>query len=145
MQDENQVHLFNDLEFDTNAKQHINSIASWAMVIVVTAVISYLINILQLFSKPEAVVRSEGFEFSAGISGTNTFSSVIGIIIGLLINYFLYRFASLARVGVNSLDQGSLSKSFSSLKSYFVITTVILIIVFVIILLSVIVVSMSAV
>lgn len=145
MQDENQVHLFNDLEFDSTAKQHITSIASWAMVIVVTAVIGYLVNILELFSKPEVAVRSEGFDFGASISATNTFSSVIGIIIGLLINYFLYRFASLARTGVNSLDQSALSKSFNSLKSYFIITTVILIIVFVIVVLAVLVVSLRTV
>jgi Na+/H+-translocating membrane pyrophosphatase len=145
MQDENQVHLFNDLDFDSTAKQHIGSIASWAMVIVVTAVIGYVLNILQLFSKPKIVTRSEGFEFGASISGTDTFSTVIGIIVGLLINYFLYRFASLARRGVNSLDQSALSKSFNSLKSYFIITTVILIIVFVIVVLAVLVISLKGV
>lgn len=132
MQDDNQTHLFSELGFDHTAKQHILSIASWAMVIVVVAVIGYILNIVQLLSGNEqAVPRSEGFGMADTLAGNNTMSSVIGIMVGLLINFFLYRFASMARNGVNGLNQDQLNKSFNNLKLYFVTMSVILIIVFV--------------
>ena len=132
MQEDNQTHLFTELGFDHTAKQHILSIASWAMVVVVVAVIGYVLNIVQLFvGTEETVTRSEGFGMADALAGNNTMSSVIGIIIGLLINFFLYRFASMARNGINGLNQDQLNKSFNNLKLYFVIMSVILIVVFV--------------
>lgn len=132
MQDDKQTHLFTEPGFDHTSRQHILSIASWAMVIVVVAVIGYVLNIVQLLTGNEqAVSRSEGFGMAETLAGNNTISSVIGILIGLLINYFLYRFASMARDGINRLNQEQLNKSFNNLKLYFVIMSVILIIVFV--------------
>lgn len=131
MQEDNQTHLFTELGFDHTAKQHILAIASWAMVVVVVAVIGYVLNIVQLFiGTEEAVPRSEGFDMADALTGNNTASAVIGIIIGLLINFFLYRFASMARNGINGLNQDQLNKSFNNLKMYFVIMSVILIVVF---------------
>ena len=132
MQDENQTHRFTELGFDHTARQHILSIASWAMVIVVVAVIGYVLNIVQLITGNEqAVPRSEGFGMANTLAGNNTMSAVIGILIGLLINFFLYRFATMARNGINGLNQDQLNKSFNNLKLYFVTMSVILIIVFV--------------
>jgi uncharacterized membrane protein YidH (DUF202 family) len=146
MQEENQTHLFTDLGFDHTAKQHILSIASWAMVIVAVAVIGYVLNIMQILSgTKEAVVRSEGFDMADTLSGNNTTSSIAGILIGLLINFFLYRFARMARNGINGLNQNELTKSFNSLKLYFVIMSVILIVVFVAVLLVAIGFAMKAV
>ena len=78
MQDENQQNLFTDLGFDHTARQHILSIASWAMTVVVVAVIGYVLNIVQLLSGTKvAATRSEGFELGVSLSGGNTISSVI--------------------------------------------------------------------
>jgi uncharacterized membrane protein YidH (DUF202 family) len=132
MQDEKQTHLFTELGFDHTAKQHILSIASWAMVIVVVAVIGYVLNIVQLLTgSEETAPRSEGFDMTNPLTGNNTISSVIGILAGLFINFFLYRFATMARNGINGLNQEQLNKSFNSLKLYFVIMSVILVILFV--------------
>ena len=146
MEQENQAHLFTDLGVDHTAKQHILSIASWAMTIVVVTVIGYVLNIVELFSGPTAAVtRSEGFDIGVTLTGSNTTSSVVGILIGLLINFFLYRFASLARTGVTGLNQTALNRSFNNLKIYFTILSVIVIIVFVIVLMATAMVAMKAV
>jgi len=132
MQDDNQGHLFTELGFDFTARQHILSIASWAMIVVVVAVIGYILNLIQILTGgKEAVPQSEGFGMVDAFAGNSTTSSVISIIIGLLINFFLYRFASMARSGINELNQDQLNKSFNNLKFYFVTMSVILMVVFV--------------
>ncbi len=146
MHQENQTHLFTDLEFDRTAKQYIRSMASWAMIVVVVAVIGYIITIAQLFSGEQRVVqRSEGFDFGARLSGSDTTFSIIAIVIGLLINFFLYRFASQARNGIDGLNQDQLNRGFNSLKTYFMIMSVILIVVFVVVLLAAIMVTIRSV
>lgn len=137
MQQENQDHLFGELSFDATAKQHIRSMASWAMTVVTVAVIGYVISLVDLFMKREEVVatRSEGFDFSFGMTGSNMATSVIMILVGLLINYFLFRFASQAKSSLDGLNQQQLNSSFNNLKIYFMMISVILIIVFVLVLL----------
>jgi len=131
MQDDNQRHLFTELGFDLTARQHILSIASWAMIVVVVAVIGYIISIVQILTgAKEAIPQAEGFGMVDAFAANNTTSSVISIIIGLLINFFLYRFASMARSGINELNQDQLNKSFNNLKFYFVTMSVILMVVF---------------
>ena len=131
MQDDNQGHLFTELGLDFTARQHILSIASWAMIVVVVAVIGYILNIIQiLMGAKEATPQSEGFGMADAFAANSTTSSVISIIIGLLINFFLYRFASMARTGINELNQDQLNKSFNNLKFYFVTMSVILMVVF---------------
>ena len=46
--------------------------------------------------------------------------------IGLLINYFLYRFASTVVSSINSMDQEKFCASFRNLRIYFAITTIIM-------------------
>ena len=142
MQQENQSNLFSDLDIDPIIKNHIRSMISWAMVIVTVAVISYVITILQMFSsRGPKTVRSEGFDFSLAAGPSGFAGPIVSIVIGLLINYFLFRFASQARTALNGLNQQQLNSSFNNLKAYFMATSVITIIVFVLVLLSALVVS----
>ena len=125
---------------DTMAKQYIRSIATWAMVIVVCSVIGYVLNIVDLFrAKPpvSAFRRSEGFDldFAERFGGSSVFSTMLVIAIGMLMNYFLFRFASQARAGIDGVDQAKLNAGFRNLKAYFMAFTIILIIVFVCVLL----------
>ena len=146
MQDDNQGHLFTELGFDHTARQHILSIASWAMIVVVVSVIGYILNLVQIVTgAKEAVPQSEGFGMVDVFAANNTTSSVISIIIGLLINFFLYRFASMARSGINELNQDQLNRSFNNLKFYFVTVSVILIVVFAAVILFAIAFAMKAV
>jgi hypothetical protein len=129
--------LFGDLSFDHTAKQYIRSIASWAIVIVVVAIISYAISLVRVLTTPELITpKTEGFDFGFKMQSESVGSTVFLILVGLLINYFLFRFATLARTGLNGLNQASLNKSFNSLKAYFIIQTILCILVFLIVILA---------
>jgi hypothetical protein len=130
--------LFGDLTFDHTAKQYISSIANWAIVIVVVAVISYAISLFQLFSAHHlTTTRSEGFDFGFKMTGSDKTSTIITILIGVLVNIFLFRFATQARTGLNGLNQTSLNSSFNSLKIYFMISAILCILIFLIVILAV--------
>jgi hypothetical protein len=142
MQEENQSNLFKDIEIDHAVKERIRSMATWAMVVVAVAVIGYAITLLQLFGgKEKKVMRTEGFDFSMSFGTSGFAGGIITVLIGLLINYFLFRFASQARNGLDGLSQRQLNSSFNNLKVYFMATSIIMIIVFVIVLLSALVVG----
>jgi uncharacterized membrane protein len=130
--------LFSEMTLDPMTRQYIRSMASWAMVIVVVSVTGYVVSIIDLFrSKPITSTRSEGFDMGIAerMGGSDIFASLFSIAIGLLINFFLFRFATQARAGVDHSDQVQLNKSFSNLKAYFMACSIILIIVFVLVVL----------
>jgi hypothetical protein len=138
MQETPQEDLFSDLSFDNTAKQHIRSAATWAMTIVVVAVISYIIVLVQAFTKDPTFVRpSEGFDMKFMMNNDSISSALITVGLGILINFFLFRFASLAKTAVDGLNQRKLISGFNSLKVYFVIMSILMIIVFVCLLLVV--------
>ena len=144
MQPENESRLFNNLEFDPAARNHIRSMASWAMIIVAASVIGYVISLIQAFRMSgQTVARSEGFDFPMKMGSSAIGSAIISVAIGLLINYFLYRFASQARSGIEGLNQQQLSRSFGNLKTYFMATSIIIIIVFIVAILGVMVLGVS--
>ncbi|MBN8880200.1 MAG: hypothetical protein J0I32_21830 [Sphingobacteriales bacterium] len=132
--------LFGDLTIDPMAKQYLRSMSGWAMVIVVVSVIGYIFSVIDLFreKRPASFNRAEGFDmgFTESSTGAEVFTSLLSIAIGLLINYFLYRFARQAKAGVDGLNQPELNKSFGNLKAYFMACSIILIIAFVLLLLG---------
>jgi hypothetical protein len=125
MEQENKTDLFNDLTLDVTAKQHISSMAGWAMTVVTVAVIGYVISLLDVLSGRKAAAGSEDFKLGLDLSGMQVVITLIIIAIGLLINFFLYRFAVQARRGLHHLNQEQLNNSFNNLKMYFLITSVI--------------------
>lgn len=136
----NEPGLFNDLEFDNIARTHIRSIAQWAMVIAILAVVGYVISLIQAFTAPElpTIQQSEGFgNFFMGMERNSIPFTILSVAIGLLLNFFLYRFASQAKKAIDTRNGTELGQSFNSLKAYFMIYSILIIIVFVIILLAV--------
>lgn len=126
---EQDSNLFSDVSIDETAKQHITGIASWAMVVVVTAVIGYLASVIGLFTGAgeDAPVQSEGFGAYFKLGSDSTAGVIFSVAIGLLINYFLYRFATLAKSSIGTQNQEGLTNGFRSLRIYFAITTVLMI------------------
>lgn len=126
-----QTNLFStELKIDEPAKSHIRSMASWIMVIVVVAVIGYALSVLSLFSSRDiGVPRTEGFGSSLITDSNSPGQVLFSVIIGLLLNYFLFRFASGAKSALNGMNQAQMASSFRSLKIYFVITSILLILV----------------
>jgi hypothetical protein len=139
MEQQNQNSLFNDLNIDSQAKQHIKTMATWAMIVAVIAVIGYLLNIIQLFAPQPPELSSEGFggylkNMTTGSSGV--VSTIISVGIGLIVNYFLFKFSSEARNGLEGMNQQLFNSSFRNLKNYFMIISVFVIIGFVFVLLG---------
>lgn len=116
-----------DLSIDETAKDHLRRICSWTMVIVVTAVLGYVVAIVKALMPKAQVIQSEGFGVSVSTGQTLT-SVIFSIIIGLLINYFLYQFTKLAKKGIEGISQADLNAGFYNLKIYFVIISVLVII-----------------
>jgi hypothetical protein len=132
-----------DLSVDETAKDHLRRICSWTMIIVITAVIGYVVAIIKALMPKTQVIQSEGFGVSVS-AGQNLGSVIVGIIIGLLINYFLYQFASLTKKGVNGMSQTDLNAGFYNLKIYFVIISILVIIALAIVLLAVLAIGADA-
>ena len=112
-------------------------LASWAMVIVVVTVLGYALSLLQVFTGPEnqpVNVQSEGFSAYILSGQKNIAGTIFTILIGLAINYFLYRFASTVNSSLNGVSPEKFNASFRNLKIYFAITTVLLLLVMLILL-----------
>lgn len=142
MEQDTENSLF-DLSIDETAKEHLRKICSWTMIIVITAVIGYVIAIIKALMPKTQVIQSEGFGVSVS-AGQNLGSAIFGIIIGLLVNYFLYQFANLTKKGVNGMSQTDLNAGFYNLKIYFVIISVLVIIVLAIFLLALLAIGANA-
>jgi hypothetical protein len=118
-----------ELKFDETAKGHIRSMASWMMIIVTAAVVGYLVSVIQFLSPQEQLVAPEGFA-ETWLTGKTTLGQLIfTIAFGLLLNYFLFRFAQGSRKAINARDQSEMAASFRNLKIYFIITCFVLILV----------------
>ena len=136
-------HSLFDLSVDETAKDHLRKICSWTIIIVVTAVIGYVVAIIKALMPKAQVIQSEGFGVSVS-TGQNLASVIFGILIGLLINYFLYQFANLTKKGVDGMSQADLNAGFYNLKIYFVIISVLVIIALAFILLFLVAVGANA-
>jgi hypothetical protein len=126
---EEQSELFpSSIKIDSAAGAHIRSIASWAMIVVVTTVFGYVLNIIALFLDPgtPAETQSEGFSKPILSEGQSTGGTIFTILLGLAINYFLYRFASGITGSINVMSQEKFSSSFRYLRIYFAIITVLM-------------------
>src|SRR4051794_14135963 len=92
------------LSVDETAKEHLRRICWWTMTVVVTAMLGYVVAAIKAVMPKAVDIPSEGFGVSI-TTGQNLGSVICGIVIGLLINYFLYKFASLTKKGVNGMSQ----------------------------------------
>jgi hypothetical protein len=143
MEQQDTHHSLFDLSIDETAKDHLRKICSWTMIIVIIAVIGYVVTIIKALMPKTQVIQSEGFGASVS-TGQNLASVIFGIIIGLLINYFLYQFSKLTKKGVDGMSQMDLNAGFYNLKIYFVIISVLVIIILAFLLLFLVTVGANA-
>jgi small-conductance mechanosensitive channel len=143
MEQQDTHHSLFDLSIDETAKDHLRKICSWTMIIVIIAVIGYVVAIIKALMPKTQAIQSEGFGVSVS-TGQNLASVIFGIIIGLLINYFLYQFSKLTKKGVDGMSQTDLDAGFYNLKIYFVIISVLVIIILAFLLLFLVTVGANA-
>lgn len=142
MENQEQQNDIFGLQFDENAKSTIKTITSWAMIIVVCSLVGYVLAFIKYFKEKkalESMVGSEEFGSSSliGASSTSNLAGIIiSVIVGLLITYFLYQFASKTKKGVETLSQNDVIQGFANFRNYFLTIGIVAIIVIVFVLIA---------
>ena len=127
-QPENQSSLFSELEYDPMAKSYVNSMASWALIAGICSIILLCVSIYEAYRPREIFARrTEGFGGFEMVSNAAIGSGIISIIITLVINVILIRFAVTARRQLENGNAIGLGQSFGSLKAYFMIISILVI------------------
>ena len=124
-----------DMNVDDTGRMHLRGLASWAMIIVVTSVLGYVLSIIDVFRPQEVHAPVEGF-YTAPRAEGNLGGTLIVVIIGLLVNFFLYRFAIRSRAAIAGNDGITLNSGIRNLKFYFVITSILMILSLLLVLLA---------
>src|ERR1022692_2446056 len=133
MENQNRLDTFFNMSFDESSRHYLRTIALWARICAVCAFIGYtvalLIAILGKAQVPDNEVSGIAASFGKGslIAG-----ALVSAIIGCAINYFLYRFATSAKEGLESENQIKLNEGLLNLKTYFKILGILLLIVLII-------------
>jgi len=126
-----------ELQFDENAKSSVKTMATWGMIIVITSLVGYVLAIVKYIKQKndiESVFNSEDFGGGSSMmrtSGPNLVSVVISVLIGCLVTYFLYMFASKAKKGMEGMSEYDVNVGFANFKNYFLVIGILLIIVLV--------------
>lgn len=136
---------FFSIAFDASTRANLKQAAVWAKVISLSAFIGYAIAlVVAIFGQQEFVTDTAGFQVGNLLRAGSLAGVLITIIIGGLINYFLYRFATATAKGMDAMDSTRTNQGFDSLRIYFKIYGIILIIVFAIALLFILIVIIGA-
>lgn len=127
-QPENQSSLFSELEYDPMAKSYVSSMASWALIAGICSIVLLCVSIYEAYRPREIFARrTEGFGGFDMVSNAAIGSGIISIIITLVINIILIRFAVTARRQLENSSAIGLGQSFGNLKAYFMIISILVI------------------
>jgi small-conductance mechanosensitive channel len=131
-----------DLNFNENLKTQLRGAAVWGGIAAILALASTVIGLVRAFmekNNPPAAYRIEGFG-DATMKAQNTgniFSAVISLIVSIVLFYFLNRFATQTKTGLNGNNPELISNGLGGLSSYFITIGVIVILCLVLLLLAV--------
>lgn len=135
----NQPDIF-EVEFDHSAKEQLQNAASWAKLIAILSFVSYGVSLVAAFLGKETSLTGRA-ERSTG--SLNLVTTLVTVLIGGAIAYFLYKFARKTNDGLQKLGQADLEEGFSALRYYFKIQGILMIILVVVVILGVIVLSIK--
>jgi uncharacterized membrane protein SpoIIM required for sporulation len=131
MENYDQDNSFLKVTFDDNAREQLKTIALWAKICALCAFVSYAIALIVAFFGRTRTAAFGGDE-NAVVTSTAKVTAIAGAIIsaaiGFAINYFLYRFATDTKKGLDGIDQVKLNEGLVNLKTYFKILGIILLI-----------------
>lgn len=127
----NPLENFFNIAFDAGLRTQIRQAAVWARICALCAFIGYVIAlIVAIFGQQAAFADStEGSNIGNMVRLGRIGTVLISIILGGIINYFLYRFAVATIKGMNGQDTLKANEGFNNLRIYFKICGVLLIIV----------------
>ena len=119
MEDQHTTETIFNVTLDQEAKSLLKTTALWAKIIAIIAFVEVGISLVTAFI---------GKSNAMGIVGA-IFASLIGAVISILLNVFLYRFSQKTADAISSSNQELLAQGIHSLRNYFMVLGIILIIV----------------
>lgn len=120
---------FFSVAFDENTRRHIRTAAQWARIVALCAFIGYAISLVVVFfGRVSETVEYGGYTTRSSRAGS-IIGALIATVIGVIINFFLYRFADSTVKGMDAMDSIRSNDGFNNLRIYFKIYGIIIIIV----------------
>ena len=120
------LNLF-QLSIDNETSEELRRCSYWARIVAIAAFISAALSMIFAFISPE-------YESQRMLMITVT---IMMVVISIVVNVFLYRFATKTTAGINNMNQQDFAEGIAGLQTYFKITGIILIIVLSMIVLAV--------
>jgi len=118
---------FFTVAFDENTRRHIRTAAQWARIVALCSFISYAISLVVVFFGRRETVEFGGYTTTSSRAGS-AIGALITTVIGVIINYFLYRFADSTVKGMDAQDSIKSNDGFNNLRIYFKVYGILIII-----------------
>src|SRR5688500_6962108 len=93
-----------ELKIDEPAKGHVRTMACWCLIIVIGAIMTYMLSVIEYIQTRDQVNYQFG-DITVAAERSNIVGMIFTLCIGLLINYFLYQFSNLTKRGITNLNQ----------------------------------------
>lgn len=128
--DSNALENFFNIALDAGMRAQIKQAAVWAKICTLCAFIGYGIAlIVAIFGRQGYSTDSEqGTRIESMVRAGSIGTVLIAIVIGGVINYFLYRFAVATAKGLDTMDSTKTNEGFNNLRIYFKVCGILLII-----------------
>jgi NADH:ubiquinone oxidoreductase subunit 5 (subunit L)/multisubunit Na+/H+ antiporter MnhA subunit len=122
---------FFNIAFDASTRAQVKQAALWAKICTLCAFVGYVIVlVVAFFGQQDYSLQADGEV--ARVGGLARIGTILGALLttalGIIINYFLYRFATATAKGMDSMDTIKTNEGFNNLRVYFKIYGILLII-----------------
>jgi len=113
-----------EFSFDENVKQSLKGAAVWGGIAALVSLGGTILGVVNYFlerSRPSRTFNYDGYEMRSSNADTagQLVTIVVTAIIGILLFYFLNKFAKSTKTGIDTNSQQHLSEGLGSLSSYF--------------------------
>jgi flagellar biosynthesis protein FlhB len=134
MENQNTGSSLFELTINDNLKNSLSGAAVWAGIVGVLSFINSILGLVQYFmlkNKTPRFQQFEGFETQTYSSdtGTNLFSAILSLVVSGLIFYFLNKFKSQTKAGLNGNSPDLVSSGLQGLSAYFILMGIITILI----------------
>jgi hypothetical protein len=120
---------FFNIAFDAATRAQVKQAAVWAKVCALSAFIGYSIAlVVAIFAQQDDTTETQVFRIGVFFQSNSLVGVVITTLTGVIINYFLYRFAAATARGMDAMDNVRTNEGFNNLRIYFKICGILLIV-----------------
>jgi len=132
MEQEQQLQSIFNFSFDDTSREQIKAIGLWARINAILAFIGLAIGIVAFVMAYQNAYSyyspsmANGFGLAA--TGVGAFLKLVQVVISIILNVFLYLASGQLKKGVETMDNGQLTKGFASLRTYYKMYGIVLIV-----------------